>query len=116
MLRKAPYGFQSRFENGKGTNPEELIGAAHAACYSMALSMALGEAGLVADQIETHAVVTLTRVGSGYEITASDLSVVATVPGAIEEQFSVIAEKVREACPVSRLLKARISLDARLAR
>ena len=77
VLREAPYGFKSRFENGKGTNPEELIGAAHAGCFSMALSLMLGEAGLTAEKIETHADVTLEKVGAGFEITSSHLTVTA---------------------------------------
>ena len=82
VLKEAPYGFKSRFENGQGTNPEELIAAAHAACFSMALSLMLGQAGLTPEQIETHAAVTLDKVGDGYEITASHLTVTAKIPGA----------------------------------
>ena len=81
VLREAPYGFKSRFENGKGTNPEELIGAAHAGCFSMAFSLMLGEAGLTPEKIETHADVTLDKVGAGFEITASHLTVTARIPG-----------------------------------
>lgn len=81
VLKDAPYGFKSRFEGGKGTNPEELIAAAHAGCFSMALSLMLGEAGLTADRIETHAEVTLEKVGEGFEITASHLVVTAIIPG-----------------------------------
>jgi osmotically inducible protein OsmC len=91
VLKEAPYGFKSRFEGGKGTNPEELIGAAHAGCFSMALSLMLGEAGLTADRIETHAEVTLEKVGEGFEITASHLSVTAIVPGADAAKFEAIA-------------------------
>src|SRR5450631_4147514 len=76
-LKEAPYGFKARFESGPGTNPEELIGAAHAGCFSMALSLILGEAGLRADKIETHVDVTLEKIGQGFEITASHLSVIA---------------------------------------
>jgi osmotically inducible protein OsmC len=115
VLKEAPYGFNSRFEGGKGTNPEELIGAAHAGCFSMALSLMLGEAGLKVEKIATHADVTLDKLAAGYEITASHLTVVATVPGASPAQFADIANKAKVGCPVSKLLKANISMDARLA-
>lgn len=115
VLKEAPYGFKSRFEGGKGTNPEELIGAAHAACFSMALSLMLGEAGLTADRIETHAEVTLEKIGEGFEITASHLSVRAIVPGADQAKFETIANKAKSGCPVSKLLKARITMEAKLA-
>src|SRR4026209_2974988 len=82
VLRDAPYGFKSRFENGKGTNPEELIGAAHAGCFAVALSLMLGQAGFTPDRIETRAAITLEKVGDGFEITSSHLEVVAKVPGA----------------------------------
>ena len=114
VLREAPYGFKARFEGGKGTNPEELIGAAHAGCFSMALSLMLGAAGLTAEKIETHAAVTLDKIGEGFEITASHLSVSAKVPGASAAQFREIAEKAKTGCPVSKLLKARITMDAKL--
>ena len=114
VLRDAPYGFKSRFENGKGTNPEELIGAAHAGCFSMALSLMLGNEGLTAEKIETHAEVTLDKVGEGFEITASHLNVVARIPGADQAKFEQIANKAKEGCPVSKLLKAKITMDAKL--
>ena len=114
VLREAPYGFKARFEGGKGTNPEELIGAAHAGCFSMALSLMLGTAGLTAEKIETHAAVTLDKIGEGFEITASHLSVTAKIPGASAAQFREIAEKAKTNCPVSKLLKARITMDAKL--
>lgn len=114
VLREAPYGFKARFENGKGTNPEELIGAAHAACFSMALSLKLGEAGLVPERIETHADVTLDKVGGEFEITASHLTVAARIPGADNARFQEIANRTMTGCPVSRLLKARITMDATL--
>ena len=114
VLREAPYGFKARFEGGKGTNPEELIGAAHAGCFSMALSLMLGTAGLTAEKIETHAAVTLDKIGEGFEITASHLSVSAKIPGASAAQFREIAEKAKTGCPVSKLLKARITMDAKL--
>lgn len=115
VLKEAPYGFKSRFEGGKGTNPEELIGAAHAGCFSMALSLMLGEAGLTAERIETTAEVTLEKIGPGFEITASHLSVVAIVPGADDARFEDIANKAKDGCPVSKLLNARITMDAKLA-
>jgi len=114
VLNDAPYGFKSRFENGKGTNPEELIGAAHAGCFSMALSLMLGNEGLTAEKIETHAEVTLEKVGEGFEITASHLNVVAKIPGADQARFEQIANKAKEGCPVSKVLKAKITMNARL--
>lgn len=114
VLREAPYGFKARFEGGKGTNPEELIGAAHAGCFSMALSLILGEAGLTAEKIETHAAVTLEKVGDGFEITASHLDVVAKIPGADEAKFIELAEKAKAGCPVSKVLKAKITMNAKL--
>jgi osmotically inducible protein OsmC len=114
VLNEAPYGFKSRFENGKGTNPEELIGAAHAGCFSMALSLMLGQAGLTAERIETHAAVTLDKVGEGFEITSSHLTVTARIPGATEAVFQEIANKAKAGCPVSKLLKANITMDATL--
>jgi len=114
VLKEAPYGFKSRFENGKGTNPEELIGAAHAGCFSMALSLMLGEAGLTPERIETHADVTLEKVGAGFEITSSHLTVTARIPGADDAKFQEIANKAKAGCPVSKLLKARITMDAKL--
>jgi len=114
VLKEAPYGFKSRFENGKGTNPEELIGAAHAGCFSMALSLMLGEAGLTAEKIETHADVTLEKVGEGFAITASHLTVTAKIPGADDAKFQEIATKAKSGCPVSKLLNATITMDAKL--
>lgn len=114
VLNEAPYGFKARFEDGKGTNPEELIGAAHAGCFSMALSLMLGEAGLTAQKIETHAAVTLEKVGDGFEITSSHLDVVATIPGADSTKFMEIADRAKTGCPVSKLLKAKITMNAKL--
>jgi osmotically inducible protein OsmC len=113
-LRESPYGFKARFEDGKGTNPEELIGAAHAGCFSMALSLMLGMEGLTAEKIETHADVTLDKVGEGFEITRSHLTVAAKIPGASEAQFQEIAARAKAGCPVSKLMKARITMDAKL--
>ena len=115
VLREAPYGFQSRFEGGKGTNPEELLGAAHAGCFSMALSLMLGEAGLTAQSIETHAAVSLEKVGDAFEITASHLTVVAAILGATQQKFEELANRAKSGCPVSKVLKARITMDAKLA-
>ena len=114
VLKDAPYGFESRFENGPGTNPEELIGAAHAGCFSMALSLMLGNEGLTAEKIETQAEVTLDKVGEGFEITASHLNVVAKIPGADQAKFEQIANKAKEGCPVSKLMKAKITMNAKL--
>src|SRR6186713_981662 len=101
VLNDAPYGFKSRFENGKGTNPEELIAAAHAGCFSMALSLMLGEAGMTAEKIETHAAVTLDKVAEGFAITASHLEVTVRIPGADPAKFQEIANKAKAGCPVS---------------
>lgn len=114
VLTDAQYGFNTRFEDGAGTNPEELIAAAHAGCFSMALSLALTEAGLTVDTIRTTAKVTLEKQESGFTITASRLELRAKVPGAQESQFLEIANKAKEGCPVSKLLNAEISLDAKL--
>ncbi len=113
-LKQNPYGFNTRFENTPGTNPEELIGAAHAGCFSMALSMMLGEAGLTPDRIDTAAEVTLDKQSDGFAITAVHLVLRAKVPGASEAQFLEIANKAKEGCPVSKVLNAKISLDAAL--
>ncbi|MFT5532258.1 MAG: osmotically inducible protein OsmC [Burkholderiaceae bacterium] len=114
VLKEAPYGFNARFEGGKGTNPEELIGAAHAGCFSMALSLMLGDAGMVAERIDTKAAVTLEKIGDGFTITASHLTVVAKIPGADAAQFADIAAKAKAGCPVSKLMTATITMDARL--
>jgi osmotically inducible protein OsmC len=114
VLNEAPYGFKSRFENGKGTNPEELIGAAHAGCFSMALSLMLGEAGMTAEKIETHAAVTLDKVGDGFAITASHLDVTAKIPGGDPAKFQEVANKAKAGCPVSKVLNARITMNAKL--
>ena len=114
VLREAAYGFKSRFEDGPGTNPEELIAAAHAGCFSMALSLGLGQAGLTADSIDTRAVVTLDKDGDGFAITAVHLSCRAKVPGADAAGFARIAQATKEGCPVSKVLKAAITLDAML--
>jgi lipoyl-dependent peroxiredoxin len=114
-LKDYPYGFSSRFEGKPGTNPEELIGAAHAGCFTMALSLILGEAGLVADHLETSADVTLVKDGEGFSITRVDLTLRGKVPGADQAKFLELANKAKQGCPVSKLLKAEITLDAALA-
>jgi osmotically inducible protein OsmC len=114
VLKDAPYGFKSRFENGPGTNPEELIGAAHAGCFSMALSLMLGNNNLKADYIRTTAEITLDKVPDGFAITASHLTVHAKVPGADKATFERIANEAKAGCPVSKLLNAKISMDATL--
>ncbi|KAA0070162.1 OsmC family protein [Rhodanobacter sp. T12-5] len=114
VLCDAPYGFKSRFEDGPGTNPEELIAAAHAGCYSMALSLELGNAGLTADSIDTSAVVTLDKDGDGFSITAVHLTCKAKVPGVEAAAFEKIAQATKLGCPVSKVLKATITLDASL--
>ncbi len=113
-LKNNPYGFNTRFEDTPGTNPEELIGAAHSGCFSMALSMMLGEAKLTPERIDTAAEVTLDKQSDGFAITAVHLVLRAKVPGASEEQFQEIANKAKQGCPVSKVLNADITLDAKL--
>ena len=114
VLKEAPYGFKSRFEGGPGTNPEELIGAAHAGCYSMALSLILGEAGLTAESIRTTATVSLDKDGDGFAIKAVHLDVVCRIPGADQAAFEKATAAAKAGCPVSKLLKADITMDAKL--
>ncbi|GAC1409499.1 MAG: OsmC family protein [Burkholderiaceae bacterium] len=114
VLRQAPYGFKARFEDGPGTNPEELVGAAHAGCFSMAFSLMLTEAGMKPEKIETHATVTLEKVGEGFDITSSHLDVVARIPGIDQTRFDEIANKAKAGCPVSKVLKTNITMTARL--
>lgn len=113
-LKEQPYGFNTRFEGAPGTNPEELIGAAHAGCFSMALSMMLGEAGLTAERIDTQTEVSLEKLTDGFAITAVHLTLKAKVPGTDAQTFQAIADKAKAGCPVSRVLNARITLDASL--
>jgi osmotically inducible protein OsmC len=113
-LGSYPYGFASRFESKPGTNPEELIAAAHAGCFTMALSLILGEAKFVAETMETSAKVTLEQVEGGYAITQVDLVLRAKVPGLDAEKFKELAATAKAGCPVSKLLKAEITLDAAL--
>jgi osmotically inducible protein OsmC len=113
-LAQYPYGFASRFEGKRGTNPEELLGAAHAGCFTMALSLILGEAGHTAESMETTARVTLEQVEGGYAITAVHLDLKARVPGLDAEGFSMLANRAKAGCPVSKVLNAAITLDAAL--
>ena len=113
-LKDYPYGFATRFEGQRGSNPEELIAAAHASCFTMALSLILGEASLKAEQMDTSAEVTLEQVEGGYAITAVHLTLKAKVPGADQAKFEQLAGKAKAGCPVSKLLKADITLEATL--
>lgn len=114
-LESRPYGFNTRFEGVKGTNPEELLGAAHAGCFTMALSLMLQEAGHTAEQLDTRADVTLEQVEGGFAITAIHLTLKARIPGIDEAAFRQVAEKAKTGCPVSKVLRAPITLDASLA-
>jgi lipoyl-dependent peroxiredoxin len=115
VLRDTPYSFGTRFENGPGTNPEELVGAAHAGCFSMALSAALQQAGFTAETIATTATVTLeNHPQTSWTVTAIHLTTTAKVPGVTAEKFAALAAGAKAGCPISRLLKAEITLDARL--
>ncbi len=113
-LSSYPYGFSSRFEGQKGTNPEELLGAAHAGCFTMALSLILGEAKLTAEHMETTAQVTLEQVEGGFAITAVHLTLKAKIPGADKATFETLAGKAKAGCPVSKLFKTDITLEATL--
>ncbi|GAB3351287.1 OsmC family protein [Chromohalobacter beijerinckii] len=113
-LKDNPYGFNTRFEGEPGTNPEELIAASHASCYSMALSMILGEAGHDPDDVRTEATVTLDQDDSGFKITKVHLVTRAKVPGIDQSSFDDAAQKAKEGCPISRVLNAEITLDATL--
>ena len=115
VLSNVGYSFAKRFGDEPGTNPEELIGAAHAGCFSMAFSGQLGAAGFEAEKIETTATVTVEKVEGGFAITKVHLDVQATVPNLDESKFQEIAKKAKEGCPVSKLLKADITMDAKLA-
>ena len=115
VLDAASISFRKRFEGEQGTNPEELIAAAHAGCFSMALAVQLEQAGFTAERLETSAVVTLEKVPDGFSITRSDLSLRAQVPGIEREAFGPIAEAAKTGCPVSKLLKAEVSLQWELA-
>ena len=114
VLNNTPYSFTTRFENAPGTNPEELIGAAHAACFSMALSGQLAAANLTATSIETAATVTFEKLDSGWTITGVQLDVVGHVPNADQAAFQKAAENAKSGCPISKLLKANITMNAKL--
>lgn len=114
VLSSTQYSFSTRFEDGIGTNPEELIAAAHAGCFSMALSGQLGQAGLTAESIKTTAAVTLEKTDTGFAITAVHLDVTARVPGADQEAFETAANNAKAGCPVSKVLNAKITMEARL--
>jgi osmotically inducible protein OsmC len=109
-----PYSFKTRFEGEQGTNPEELIGAAHAGCFSMAFSMILGMAGFTPEKIATTATISLEPKDGGFAITASHLDVVASIPGIDDATFQDLAGKAKAGCPVSKVLNAEITMDARL--
>lgn len=114
VLSNTQYSFATRFESGAGTNPEELIAAAHAGCFSMALSGQLGNAGMAARSIRTQATLTLEKTDAGFTITAVHLDVTAAIPGADAANFAKAAENAKAGCPVSRVLNAKITMDARL--
>jgi lipoyl-dependent peroxiredoxin len=113
-LNAQPYGFNTRFEGVRGTNPEELLGAAHAGCFTMALSMMLGEAGFTAEQLDTTARVTLEQVSGGFEITAVHLTLKGKVPGMEAAAFQTVADKAKAGCPLSKVIRAPITMDASL--
>jgi osmotically inducible protein OsmC len=114
VLADAQYSFGTRFEEGKGTNPEELIAAAHAGCFSMALSAEIGKAGKTPERIETEAAVTLLKTDAGFTVTAVHLKVKAKVPGWDPQSFKTTAQAAKDGCPISRLLKAEITMETRL--
>jgi lipoyl-dependent peroxiredoxin len=114
VLSNTPYSFSTRFEGAPGTNPEELLGAAHAGCFSMALSMMLGEAGIKPERIETKAAVTLEKLETGFTITRVHLDVGVRAPGANRAKFDEAAAKAKAGCPLSKVLRAEISMEARL--
>ena len=114
VLKDTQYSFGTRFENGVGTNPEELIAAAHAGCFAMAFSAELGKAGFTPTSINVTAVVTLEKTESGWTVTESDLDMTAKIPGIDQGKFTDIANGAKAGCPISRLLNAKITLDAKL--
>jgi lipoyl-dependent peroxiredoxin len=114
VLLNTPYSFSTRFEDGKGTNPEELIAAAHAGCFSMALSGQLAQANLTAESINTIASVRLEKTDSGFAITSVHLDVKAKIPGASQQAFETATNNAKAGCPVSKVLKATITMDAQL--
>ena len=114
VLAQTPYSFKTRFENEKGTNPEELIAAAHAACFSMALSLFLGQAGMTAESIDTKATVSLEQVDGGFSITSSALQTAVKIPNGDKAAFQTAVEMAKNGCPISKLLNTKITLDATL--
>jgi len=114
VLSDTQYSFSTRFEDGIGTNPEELIGAAHAGCFSMALSGQLGNAGMTAESINTTATVTMEKTDAGFTVTEVHLDVTTKIPGASEEAFNIAANNAKTGCPISRLLNAKITMNAKL--
>jgi osmotically inducible protein OsmC len=114
VLSNTQYSFSTRFEDGAGTNPEELIAAAHAGCFSMALSGQLGAAGMTAESIDTKASLTLEKTDAGFTITAIHLDVTVKIPGGDQAKFDQAAKNAETGCPVSRVLKAAITMDAKL--
>lgn len=114
VLENTQYSFSTRFEEGKGTNPEELIAAAHSGCFSMALSAQLGELGLTPERIQTTATVTLEKLESGFTVTEVVLDVAARVPGASQEQFDKAANNAKTGCPISKLFNTKITMNAKL--
>ena len=114
ILKNTPYSFATRFESQPGTNPEELVAAAHAGCFSMALSAQLGNAGMTAQAIDTTATVTLDKVEGGFAVTTVHLQVRAKIPGADKAKFDQAAKNAKEGCPISKLLNAKITMTANL--
>ena len=114
VLSNTPYSFSTRFENAKGTNPEELIAAAHAGCFTMALSAQLGTAGITPESLETTASLSLDKLDAGWTVTKIHLEVTARIPGVDKAAFDKAAEAAKAGCPISRLLKAEITMTARL--
>jgi osmotically inducible protein OsmC len=114
VLNNTPYSFSTRFESQPGTNPEELIAAAHAGCFTMALSAQLGNAGLTPQSVDTTATVTLEKLEAGFTVTTVHLQVKAKIPGADRAKFDEVARSAKEGCPISRLLNAKITMDAQL--
>jgi osmotically inducible protein OsmC len=114
VLMETQYSFSTRFENGIGTNPEELIGAAHAGCFAMAFSAELGKAGFTPAAIHATATVTMDKTDAGWTVTESHLDITAKIPGIDADQFNRIASAAKTGCPISRLLNAKVSLNAKL--
>ena len=114
VLKNTPYSFSTRFESQPGTNPEELIAAAHAGCFTMALSAQLGNAGMTAQALDTTATVTLEKTDAGFSVTSIHLQVTAKIPGADPAKFNEAAKNAKEGCPISRLLNTKITMDAKL--